>query len=243
MHIEIIGSTSAGKTTLAKKMVTAGKLSGVNIEMSDDFMLEELHLDWVGNEFLRRRLLEFAAIWICLNNLTTYKDFIRFVAREGKSTSGTWYYRANRIRNVIRKIGIFEFISQRSDTQDVVLADNEGLLQGLHNLFVHTGSEADVTKVARYVDLIPLPDLVLYIQQDEEVLVSRTLKRGHARIAGSSPEKMVHFIEQAVAVFDELIKIPKIQERLVIIEGEKIIVNETISSGGINFQQVAGLVS
>jgi deoxyadenosine/deoxycytidine kinase len=243
MHIEIIGSTSAGKTTLAQKMVNAGKNSGVNIDMSDDFMLEQLHLDWVANNFMRRRLVEVVAIWICLKNLATYKDFIVFVFREGKSSPGTWYYRANRIRNVIRKIGIFEFISQRADTQQFVIADNEGLLQGLHNLFVHSNSEADVTKIARYVELIPMPDLVLYLYQDEQVLVSRTLKRGHARIVGSSPEKMAHFIGQAVAVFDELIKIPKIQDRLLVVDGEKVVTNENINSGSINIQQVAGLVS
>jgi deoxyadenosine/deoxycytidine kinase len=243
MHIEIIGSTSAGKTTLAQKMVNAGKKSGVNIDMSDDFMLEQLHLDWVANNFMRRRLVEVVAIWICLKNLATYKDFIVFVFREGKSSPGTWYYRANRIRNVIRKIGIFEFISQRADTQQFVIADNEGLLQGLHNLFVHSNSEADVTKIARYVELIPMPDLVLYLYQDEQVLVSRTLKRGHARIVGSSPEKMAHFIGQAVAVFDELIKIPKIQDRLLVVDGEKVVTNENINSGSINIQQVAGLVS
>jgi len=243
MHIEIIGSTSAGKTTLAKKMVATGKKSDVNINMSDDFMLEQLHLDWVANDFMRRRLVEVVAIWICLNNLAAYKEFIGFVFSEGKSSPGTWYYKANRIRNVIRKIGIFEFISQRADTQQVVLADNEGLLQGLHNLFVHSDSEADVAKIARYVELIPMPDLVLYLHQDEQVLVSRILKRGHARIVEDSPEKIVHFIGQAVAVFDELIKIPKIQDRLLVVEGEKVVINENKNSDSINIQQIAGLVS
>lgn len=243
MHIEIIGSTSAGKTTLAKKMVATGKKSDVNINMSDDFMLEQLHLDWVANDFMRRRLVEVVAIWICLNNLAAYKEFIGFVFREGKSSPGTWYYKANRIRNVIRKIGIFEFISQRADTQQVVLADNEGLLQGLHNLFVHSDAEADVTKIARYVELIPMPDLVLYLHQDEQVLVSRILKRGHARIVGDSPEKIVHFVMQAVSVFDELIKIPKIQDRLLVVEGEKVVTIENKNSDSINIQQVAGLVS
>jgi len=243
MHIEIIGSTSAGKTTLAKKMVATGKKSDVNINMSDDFMLEQLHLDWVANDFMRRRLVEVVAIWICLNNLAAYKEFIGFVFSEGKSSPGTWYYKANRIRNVIRKIGIFEFISQRADTQQVVLADNEGLLQGLHNLFVHSDSEADVAKIARYVELIPMPDLVLYLHQDEQVLVSRILKRGHARIVEDSPEKIVHFIGQAVAVFDELIKIPKIQDRLLVVEGEKVVTNENKNSDSIKIQHVAGLVS
>jgi adenylate kinase family enzyme len=215
----LIGSTSAGKTTLARKMVAAGKSNGVDVSLSDDFVLEELHMNWVKNEFVRRRLVEMIAFAICLTCLDRYKGFYGFVVREGKSTPGSWVYKLNRIRNVIRKIGIFEFISRRSGSQQVVLADNEGILQGIHNLFVHQNSQADLLKIARYVELIPLPDVVLYLQQEEEVLVSRTIGRGHARIAGSSPDKIVHFIKQAVNVFNEIIKIPKIQERLLIVDG------------------------
>lgn len=219
MHIEIIGSTSAGKTTLAKKMVDAGKISGIDVFLSDDFILAQLHIGWVKNDFIRRRLVEVVAFGICLTCLSRYKDFLRFVFREGKSSPGSLFYKVNRIRNVIRKIGIFEFISRNSGSKQIVLADNEGILQGVHNLFVHQSSQADLQKIARYVDLVPLPDIVLYLQQEEEVLVSRTLGRGHARLVGSSPDKVVHFIRQAVAVFNEIINIPKVQERLLIVDG------------------------
>jgi adenylate kinase family enzyme len=219
MHIELIGSTSAGKTTLARKMVAAGKSNGVDVSLSDDFVLEELYMNWVKNEFVRRRLVEMIAFAICLSCLDRYKDFYGFVVREGKSTPGSWLYKINRIRNVIRKIGIFEFISRRSGSQQIVLADNEGILQGVHNLFVHQNCQADLLKIARYVELVPMPDVVLYLQQEEEVLVSRTLGRGHARVAGSSPDKIVPFIRQAVNVFNEMINIPKIQEKLLIVDG------------------------
>jgi hypothetical protein len=66
--------------------------------------------------------------------------------------------------------------------------------------------------------LVPLPDIVLYLHQEEEVLVSRTLGRGHARVAGKSPDHVLHFIGQAIAVFNEVINIPKIQERLLIVD-------------------------
>lgn len=238
MHIELIGSTSAGKTTLAKKMVEAGKKYGVDVSLSDDFMLEQLHLSWVGNDFTRRRLVELVAFAICFTRLTQYKDFFGFVFREGKSAPGSWFYKFNRIRNVIRKIGIFEFISLRRGPRQVVLADNEGLLQGVHNLFVHKNSQADLHKIAAYVELVPMPDAVLYLQQEEEILVSRTLGRGHARVAGNSPDEVTHFIRQAIAVFDELISAPKVQERLLIVDDELNIRREAHDSSEVNFHRV-----
>jgi len=242
MHIELIGSTSAGKTTLAKKMVEAGKKRGIDISLSDDFMLEQLHLSWVTNAFARRRLVELIAFAVCLTCLARYKDFFGFVVREGKSSPGSWFYRINRIRNVIRKIGIFEFVSRRRGAQQIVLADNEGVLQGVHNLFVHQNSQVDVQKISRYVELVPLPDAVLYLQQDEAVLVSRTLGRGHARVSGGSPDKVVHFIRQAVAVFNELTRAPKIQERLLILDGEVDFLHEADNSLKINFHRPTELV-
>jgi hypothetical protein len=241
MHIELIGSTSAGKTTLAKKMVEVGRNKGIDIVLSDDFMLEQLHLGWVKNDFARRRLLELIAFAICLTRLAKYKDFFGFVIREGKSSPGSWFYKANRIRNVIRKIGIFEFISRRCGSRQIVLADNEGILQGVHNLFVHRNSQADLHKIAAYAELVPLPDAVLYLQQEEAVLVSRTLERGHARVAGSSSAEVAHFIRQAVAVFDELISAPQIQDRLLIVDSVLNVQSETADSLIINFHRVTEL--
>jgi hypothetical protein len=242
MHVELIGSTSAGKTTLAKKMVEAGKKSGLDVSLSDDFILGQLHLSWVRNDFTRRRLVELAAFAICLTRLVRYKDFFGFVVREGRSSPGSWFYKLNRIRNVIRKIGIFEFISQRSGSQRIVLADNEGILQGIHNLFVHQNGQADLHKISTYVELVPLPDVVLYLQPEEAVLVSRTLGRGHARLAGSSPDKVLHFIRQAVAVFNELINAPQIQERLLIVDGGLKILSKADNSLNTNFRRVSELV-
>jgi hypothetical protein len=205
-------------------------------------MLEQLNLNWVRNEFMRRRLVEAAAFAVCLTARARYKDFFNFVVREGKSYPGSWFYKLNRIRNVVRKIGIFEFISRRAGSQQIILADNEGILQGVHNLFVHENSQADLEKIARYAELVPMPDLILYLQQEESVLISRTLGRGHARVAESSPENVRHFIRQAVAVFDELINVPRVQERLLIVDGGWNISQKADHSPQTSFHQVTELV-
>ena len=242
MHIELIGSTSAGKTTLAKKMVEAGKNSGIDVSLSDDFILDQLHLGWVKNDFIRRRLVEIVAFGICLTCMSRYQDFLRFVVNEGKSSPGSLFYKFNRVRNVIRKIGIFEYISRNSESKQIVLADNEGILQGVHNLFVHRNSQTNLNKIVEYVELVPLPDIVLYIQQNEEVLISRTLGRGHARVARNDPDQVAYFIGQAITVFNELVSVPKVRERLLIVEDGSKVRTEPGNLFDAKFHRVAELV-
>jgi thymidylate kinase len=122
------------------------------------------------------------------------------------------------------------------------LADNEGILQGVHNLFVHQSSSVDLQKIARYVELVPLPDVVLYLQQEEEVLISRALARGHARVTGNSQDHVVHFIRQAVKAFNEMIHVMKIQERLIVVDSELNIHSTMEVPFSSNFQKVTELV-
>lgn len=219
MHIELIGSTSAGKTTLAKKMVGAGTKNGIAISLSDDFMLDWVRLNWIQNEFLRRRLVEAIAFAMLLTCLPRHRKFLDFLILESRNLPGSWFYRINRIRNVARKIGIFEFITRNAGLEQVVLADNEGILQGIHNLFVHQHSQTDLGKIARYVELVRLPDVILYLRQEEQVLVARTLARGHGRVTGA-PDQVVQFVKQAAMVFDEMAKLPILQGKLLIVNDQ-----------------------
>lgn len=241
MHIELIGSTSAGKTTIAKKMVEVGTLNGMEIFLSDDFMLNWARLNWIKNEFIRRRIVELIAFMVCAMTMNRYKEFLEFVFSEGQYSTGSWLYRINRIRNVIRKIGIYEFIIRNSEEQQMILADNEGIMQGVHNLYVHQGETAELERVSRYVDRIPLPDIVLYLRQDGDVLISRTLARGHGRV-NSTRDEVVHFIQQAVAVFEELIRIPKVQERLLILNADFSVQRYDQGLKNNNFHQVIELL-
>jgi len=241
MHIEIIGSTSAGKTTLARKMVQAGVKTGQTVSLSDDFMLEQSRLNWIGNAFVRRRLVETIAFVMVFKCFSRYRNFIDFVLREGRNSPGSWFYKINRIRNVIRKIGIFEFIAQNAKSRQIVLVDNEGLLQGVHNLFVHQDSQADLDKITRYVELVPLPNIVLYLQQDETVLVSRTLSRGHGRVARAQAS-VAHFIKQAILAFEAMAKLPVIRERLLVVDGQLNIQSNDVEPEKTVFRQAMDLI-
>lgn len=227
MHIEMIGSTSAGKTTLARSMVRAGDTLGVETLLSDDFMLRRVRLNWVRNEFLRRRIVELLAALACLRYWGRHRRFFKYAWQVSRRAPGSWWYRLQIARVVMKKIGIYEIVRHHSSPQQVVLLDNEGVLQAAHTLFVHesggNGSTDAANDVAAFAELVPLPDFVISLKQPEAVLVERTLRRGHGRVGGEA-EKVASFIHRARITFDYLESHPHLAGRLVLVDGQEAVV-------------------
>lgn len=225
MHIELIGCTSAGKTTLAQKILTTGKRQGINIILGDDFVLRRFHLDWVKSEFIRRRLLEIYSGYICVRHWKKYSEFCRFVSKVISQNPGSWFYKFNLMRIVLRKIGIHDLIRRFDSEDQLVLVDNEGIVQAAHNLFVHTNSTLN-GNLSTFVKTAPLPDMIVYLKQPQSILLERTLRRGHPRIEARSKDRVERFVKQAVATFNALHTLPQIAGRLVLIDGKRKVVTK-----------------
>ncbi len=232
MHIELIGCTSAGKSTLAQKIVDIGKRQGIDITLGDDFVLQRLRLQWLKNEFIRRRFLEICAACICVRHWRKYREFCRFVFKVVFQAPGSWFYKANLARIVLRKIGIHEIIRRfSSENHRMVLVDNEGIVQAAHNLFAHSSGKLN-GGLSNFIESAPLPDMVAYLRQSEPILLERTLRRGHPRIRARSRHKVQHFIKQAAKTFEKLQGLPQIADRLVVIDGESKTVIKPSSRNG-----------
>ena len=220
MHIELVGCTSAGKTTLSKKILNIGKQQGIEIILGDDFVLQKFHLGWIKNEFIRRRLLEFHATYVCIQHWKKYREFCHFVFKVVSKTSGSWFYKINVVRIVLRKTGIYEIIRRFNSENKMVLVDNEGIIQAAHNLFVHTNSSLN-GNLSDFIKTAPLPDMIAYLKQPQSILLERTLRRGHPRIGVRSQRKVEHFIKQAVDTFDTIQALPGIADRFFVIDGKR----------------------
>lgn len=231
MHIELIGCTSAGKTTLAQKIVKVAKSQNIDFILGDDFVLQRLNMQWIKNEFMRRRLLEFCSAGISVWYWQKYREFFRFAFAAIFQAPGSWLYKANLVRVVLRKVGIFEIIRRRSSEKQLVLVDNEGIVQSAHSLFVHSNGSLS-GDVLSFIKSAPLPDMVVYLRQSESILLERTLKRGHPRIRARSQDKVQHFIEQAAKTFENLQRVPQIADRLIVIDSESKTVTKHGSRNG-----------
>jgi thymidylate kinase len=219
MHVELIGCTGAGKTTLARSLVAAGRTMGLDVVLGDDFVLDRIRLNWIRGSFLRRRLVEAFGVLCYLTCWRQYRSFAGFVIRSSCTAPGSWLYRANIARITLRKIGIHALIRRHHQGNQVILVDDEGVLQAAHNLFVHSHPGSSSNGLNGFATLAPLPDVVVYVRQPESVLIARTLSRGHGRIPDRSEGAVEPFVRRAVAVFEALHREPRIARRLVVIDG------------------------
>ncbi len=101
---------------------------------------------------------------------------------------------------------------------DVVVVD-EGTVQCVHYLFVHVAAVAAAEDIVRFAALVPLPDVIVYVREDERVLLERTLRRGHARIPDGSPQAVGLFVGRAVTAFDALWREARRSRRMPVVEG------------------------
>lgn len=216
--IELIGCTGAGKTTLLNNILEACCERGFEAFNGDDYVLENAHLNWVKGHLARTLFVDFFSLTASLRAWRKYADFYHLVFRIIFSLKKVdWLERLNILRNTLKRIGIYEIIGRLSSDQQIILLD-EGPLHTAHYLFVHLSTELPDMDLLRFVKSVPLPDIVIYLHQDEETLIERTLMRGHKRIPGGSRAMTERFIGRAIIIFDKLTQTPIVASRLFTVE-------------------------
>lgn len=225
MQIELIGCTSAGKSTLVRGILQAGREQGIDILTNDDFVLNLVWLNWVKNKLARTLCMDLIALFACL---ITWRDIIEFylfairiILRLPPSVA--WFEKLNIARNVLKMVGVYEIVLHCGSDQQIVLAD-EGTLHTAHYLFVHVSVEPNINDISTFVKLVPLPDMVIYVQQDEDILIERTLARKHKRIPDGSHAQVELFIKRATSTFDKLAQHSVVKSRLVVVDSQRNII-------------------
>lgn len=203
MQIELIGCTSAGKSSLAGGILLAARGASVEIRMADEHVLKRWRLQWLTSRPARTLVMDVLSLLACITTWRQNGAFLRFALGVVWRLPVGPFQKANLARNVAKRVGIHAMIGRHSGGKEVVVVD-EGTLQSVHSLFVHVSIEAAAEDVARFAKLVPLPDVAVYVTQGEQVLVERTLQRGHTRIPDPSRQAVGLFVKRAITAFDRL---------------------------------------
>ena len=218
MQIELIGCTSAGKSSLAQNMLKGNHQNGVNLVMSYDFVLRWAHLNWIKNHRIRMLSLNLIALFACLLTLRKNLEFYRFVVGViMRLPAKVSYFEKLKIARIVaRNVGIYEIVCRYNSDRQVVLAD-EGTLHIAHYLFVHVSVEPNMSDLETFVRLVSLPDVAVYIRQPEPVLIARTRVRRHKRIPEDASALVNRFIKHGLAVFEKLVECSSLESRLLVV--------------------------
>jgi len=226
MQIELIGCTSAGKSTLIRSILQASRKQEPGILTGDDFVLQQIGLKWIKSHLLRTFLLNLAGFFACLVTWRNKRKLYLFVTQLLFRLPIGRLEKFNLLRNVLKKIGIYEIIRFRNKDNQIILVD-EGVLQIAHNLLVHVSVEVKMEALPTFAGLIPLPDVIIYLKQPESLLIDRIVKRGHKRIPDRSYSNVVRFVKRAVATFDNLMQQPAVVNRVLVVDGSQDVIMAT----------------
>lgn len=218
-YIELFGCTGVGKSTLLDGLLQAYLRQGIDALTGEDLALEKVHLNWVKGHLARTLLIDLISFFFCLLTWQKRMPFYRVIFNIvfGLPSTIDWLEKINIIRNTLKKIGIYELIERNLSNQRIILMD-EGTLQTAHYLFAHTAVEIPDANLSKFISLVPLPNIAIYLQQNDEILIERTLARGHKRIRGGSRAMTERFIKRAVTTFDKLTQDSTVASRLLIVD-------------------------
>jgi hypothetical protein len=197
---ELVGTPGAGKTTLAGEVVDLLSRQGVAAATVVGAAREHAHRTPLGGCISRRvpRRLHRAALWQAFYVLATahvvpfvreHLALVRGVVveqlrRQPAPAAGAahvlfWFFQLGARRR---------FLSGTGRRGEVIVFDDGFLHRAVHVHASPSGPPPDPVAVARYADLVPLPDLVIAVVAERGVCERRVHERGvwrHSRDVGS----------------------------------------------------------
>jgi deoxyadenosine/deoxycytidine kinase len=214
--VEFIGTTGSGKTTVIDRVHQ--KLgSSRNVTTSSDLVTGLVGLQGINNTTVRNLLQEIICFPHFLSSYPKYKDFITHTIRMFSRNSNFSIMTINNLRSIERKIGVLE-ISKRYNKEEIILVD-EGPILATH-MFAFNDTRISPAEIEKFISLLPLPDLIIYINASLDSLLERSMTRVRPprEMASRNRSENERYLQRAVSLFDQIVESSSIQPRLLIVD-------------------------
>jgi len=216
MIVEFIGSTGAGKTTLASEVK---RRLAINVPAitSFDLLGGLLSCRHVTNVTLRNLVADLVALPFFLRSLYKHRAFVFFALTALMRNTSNPFFVMNYLRSIVRRVGIYEFLKRYKRNQ-IVLVD-EGTILSAHFLFVFSNTPYHHEEIQMFARLVPLPELVVCIKAPLDSLVQRSLKRKDVRreLKSNNQKQVEEYVSRAAKMFDQLTNTREIRDRVLIV--------------------------
>ena len=216
MIVEFIGSTGSGKTTLINEVRCRLAKTG-RVTSSIDLATGLLGLRGVTNPTLQNLAMELVSLPFFILTLHRHNKFIGHTVKLFWRNTGFSMQTIHNLRSLVRKIGMHEITKYLGKDQFILV--DEGPILAAH-MFVPAGNTYSPEEITRFTDLLPLPDLVVYIRASIDTIIERTVRRADPprEVDVKNPAPMEAYIKRTVALFDQLTQAENIRPRLLVVE-------------------------
>jgi deoxyadenosine/deoxycytidine kinase len=222
MIIEFIGSTAAGKTTLISG-VQRSLASTVKVTTSYDLIATPMGLQGVTQPTAKNLIQEFIGLPFFIGSLHRHRAFVVFALKMLARQANFTIFTLNNLRSLVRKIGVYEKI--RRDKQNRFILVDEGTVLLAHNIFVYSKASYTYEEIAMFANLIPLPDVIVYVRSPVDSLIKRSLQRTDPprELKSKNRASIKKYVNRAVTMFEQLIKNQTIRSRVLVVENPEIL--------------------
>lgn len=216
MIVEFIGSTGAGKTTLINEVSCRLENTG-RVDTSIDLAASLVGLKGLRNPTLQNLVQEFISFPFFICTLHKHNEYLRHTFKLFWRKTRFSMQTIHNLRSLERKIGMYE-ITKILGKEQVILVD-EGPILALY-MFVSNKITYTPEEIARFIDLLPLPDLIVYVRASVNTIIERTLRRVDPprEVDRKNPAQMEEYIKRTVAMFDQLTQAKNIRDRLLVVD-------------------------
>ena len=213
MIVELIGCTGAGKSTLAERLCRGG-IGATPVTRMHDLAVRGPLRDRISSPTVVNLVQEAASLPFLAVAARRQAPFLAYAARTLVRTAPSPLHRANRLRGVARRVGMFELASRTARGRIVLSDEGTALLAYMLVLDGHRPSDAEVGRLA---ELVPVPDLVVHVTAPVDVLLRRSRERSDRdrQLGGKTEAGLEALIERTVDVFERLVAHPAIAARTV----------------------------
>lgn len=222
MVVELSGPSGVGKSTFAREIVEGLSSEGLEVcsvceeVFSSSFGVPEFVCDpskhcWKTDVFL----FPYALLSIVLNTrFSIYIIFSIFLSSESFKS------KVAISRSVLRKLGMRSYFSRKKFANKIVIID-EGLFHSLHNVFVGVKGEVNKVGVRRFAKLVPLPDVLIILCAPVKKIIKQLEERGNWSPRLVYSDDLRGFVENAVAVFSEVVEVKRVGDRAICLDSLK----------------------
>lgn len=204
MLIEFVGCSGAGKTTLVKMVAAELKARGYHAILSQEVVKSKTRTAWIRNDSLRNLILSFLLIPYFLIQKKSKPGLFAFANVCIKRYEKSFERKVSRKLSLMRLMGE-NFLIRQLDDNRLIFVD-EGIFGAAHNILVYVDSTPLPSEVSRFVETVPLPDLIVHVDVPIDIALGRTLQRPDPPLRNASNRDLKAFIAHGVKIFSELVK-------------------------------------
>lgn len=217
MIVEFIGSSGAGKTTLAGLLRRHASTADPLVSATD-LVMDRPGRRWIKNPRAMNLVADVTVLPSFLRGPDRDRDFVRFAFDRLKRHAPSRLARYNYMREVVRNVGKHE-LARRAGAEATILVDEGAVLTAYH-LYVYNDGPCGRADLDRFARLVPLPDRIVYVTAPLDVLVDRAMLRPDRRreLATADRAEIERWTARAVEVFDGLVASPEIRDRTLVVD-------------------------